>query len=258
MKPILIIDPGHGGKDPGAVANGILEKDYTLKISQYQYDRFKALGVPVMLTRDTDVFIDSTPRANLVKNSGAKYCISNHINAAGNTAARGAETIHSIFSDGKLAHALFRAVVDEGMPGRRMFCREGEKKLVDAQGRPILKDGKEQYVLNGLDYYFMHRQTGSVETIIVEYGFATNTEDSALIQTNWQRYAEAVVRGFCQFIGHLYSLPEIEQGPSYDVSDWAEKYWKQAIKDGVIDGTRPKDYATREELITILYRMKGD
>ena len=51
----IVIDPGHGGSDPGAVGNGMKEKDYTLLISKYMYDRFKELGVPVKLKKDSDV-----------------------------------------------------------------------------------------------------------------------------------------------------------------------------------------------------------
>lgn len=189
-KPILIIDPGHGGTDPGAVANGIQEKDYVLRISLYQMERFIQLGVPVAITRTTDVRLDPGPRTTAVKNSGAKYCISNHLNAAGNTTAAGVETIHSMFSDGKLAHALFEAIAAEGVPKRRVFLREGN---------------------GGRDYYFMHRETGAVETVIVEYDFITNAQGAQRIKANWQRYAEAVVRAFCLFIGHRYTAPGEEK-----------------------------------------------
>ena len=47
----VVIDPGHGGTDSGAVGNNMLEKDYNLQISKYMYDRFKELGVPVAITR---------------------------------------------------------------------------------------------------------------------------------------------------------------------------------------------------------------
>ena len=188
---MLIIDPGHGGKDPGGGSNELWkEKDMVLKISLYQYERFKELGIPAVITRTDDVSLSPTERTDTVKASGAKYCISNHINAA-SPYARGVETIHSIYSDGKLANDLYDAIVAEGMPGRRVFDREG---------------------ING-DFYFMHRETGSAETVIVEYGFATNLDDSKLIEQKWERYAEAVVKAFCQFVGHKYeptSIPKIQ------------------------------------------------
>lgn len=83
----IVIDPGHGGSDPGASGNGIVEKDLTLKISKYMYDRFKQLGIPVTMTRTTDETVDPTERVNRILNSYGNrsdvIVISNHINAGG-------------------------------------------------------------------------------------------------------------------------------------------------------------------------------
>ncbi|OAJ73822.1 hypothetical protein AYJ08_00650 [Brevibacillus sp. SKDU10] len=62
---ILIIDPGHGGTDPGAVGNGLKEKDLTLQISLYQFERFKELGVSVALTRSTDKDLSPANRTHI-------------------------------------------------------------------------------------------------------------------------------------------------------------------------------------------------
>ena len=83
----IVIDAGHGGEDPGASGNGIIEKDLTLKISKYMYDRFKDLGVPVKMTRETDITLSPTERVNKVLdafgNSKDVIVLSNHINAGG-------------------------------------------------------------------------------------------------------------------------------------------------------------------------------
>ena len=83
----IVIDAGHGGDDTGASGNGIIEKDLTLKISQYMYDRFKNLGIPVKMTRTTDETISPTERVKRVLdaygNSNDVIVISNHINAGG-------------------------------------------------------------------------------------------------------------------------------------------------------------------------------
>ena len=83
----VVIDPGHGGEDGGAVGNGITEKNLTLDISKYMYDRFKELGIPVALTRDSDSTLtsDSRPGVALSKfgNGEDVIIISNHINAGG-------------------------------------------------------------------------------------------------------------------------------------------------------------------------------
>lgn len=175
----VIIDAGHGGRDPGAQSFGVKEKDWTLEVSLYQYRRLKELGVSVGLTRDQDVALDSVERTNIVKASGADFCISNHFNAGGGS---GCETIHSIFSNPMLAENIARGISSEGMPFRRVFSREGH---------------------NGLDYYYMHRMTGRVRTIIVEYGFLDSEHDFNLLnkREKRQRFAEVVVMVMCERLG---------------------------------------------------------
>lgn len=83
----IVIDPGHGGEDPGASGNGIIEKNLTLEISKYMYDRFKELGIPVYITRTTDETISPTERVNRILNAFGNdknvIVVSNHINAGG-------------------------------------------------------------------------------------------------------------------------------------------------------------------------------
>lgn len=82
----VIIDPGHGGVDTGAISDISLEKDYNLLISKYMYDRFKELGIPVYLTRDNDITLDPSDRAKKVLSYGNNpniIVISNHLNAGG-------------------------------------------------------------------------------------------------------------------------------------------------------------------------------
>lgn len=83
----IVIDPGHGGVDSGARGNDTLEKDYTLLISRYMYDRFRELGIPVYITRDSDVTLNPTDRVNKVLsffgNNPNVVVISNHVNAGG-------------------------------------------------------------------------------------------------------------------------------------------------------------------------------
>lgn len=79
--------PAHGGDDPGSSGNGIIEKELTLKISQYMYDRLKKLGIPVTMTRTTDETLNPTDRVNRILdaygNNSNVIVVSNHINAGG-------------------------------------------------------------------------------------------------------------------------------------------------------------------------------
>jgi N-acetylmuramoyl-L-alanine amidase len=252
-KPILIIDPGHGGADQGADGikdDGVIEKDYTLMISLYQFERFKELGVPVALTRSTDETLDEDKRTAIVRASGAEYCISNHLNSAGSADAAGAEVIHSVHSDGKLAHALVYAIRDAGQILRRT---------------PVFS----KQLASGSDYYYMHRETGSVSTNIVEYGFISNAADVKRIKANWKTYAEAVVRAFCSFIGHAYQAPDTAPakpqeptGMFKDVPDNhpARTSIEKAAAKGIINGIAPGVFGlgqplTREQQAVMLDRL---
>lgn len=83
----IVIDPGHGGSDPGAVGNNLKEKDLNLKISKYMYDRLKELGIKVSLTRDSDIALSPSQRTKKVSsfygNGSDVIVISNHLNAGG-------------------------------------------------------------------------------------------------------------------------------------------------------------------------------
>ena len=83
----IVIDAGHGGDDPGASGNNIIEKDLNLAISDYMYDRFRELGIPVKMTRTSDETLSPTERVNRVLNAFGNdddvLVISNHINAGG-------------------------------------------------------------------------------------------------------------------------------------------------------------------------------
>ena len=103
----VVIDPGHGGTDPGAISNGLKEKDFTLLISKYMYDRLKELGVPVRLTRDSDITLTPKERVDKVQSffgdSKDVVVISNHLNAGGGD---GAEVIYALRNNSTLSKKI--------------------------------------------------------------------------------------------------------------------------------------------------------
>ncbi len=92
----IVVDPGHGGHDSGAVGpNGIMEKDVVLAIGLKLRDLFKEeLGVDVVMTRSTDVFIPLEERTAIANKVGADLFLSVHANAALNRSACGIETYY--------------------------------------------------------------------------------------------------------------------------------------------------------------------
>lgn len=83
----VVIDAGHGGGDPGAVANNLKEKDLNLEAAKYMYERLNELGIPATIVRDTDETLDRTERVRRIMNAYGNdpnvILISNHINAGG-------------------------------------------------------------------------------------------------------------------------------------------------------------------------------
>ena len=186
----VIIDPGHGGTDSGATGNNLLEKDYNLLISKYMYDRFKELGVPVAITRDSDTTLSPTDRVNTILNkfgnSSDVILISNHVNSGG---GEGAEVIYALRNRDTLAKRILENIGATGQTIRKYYQRR------------LPSDTSK-------DYYFIHRNTGNLEPLIVEYGFIDNTKDVEFLKENYKELAEAVISAVANYIGVPYTPPE--------------------------------------------------
>ena len=88
----VVIDPGHGGKDPGARGvRGLTEKDVVLNVSKLLASRLREDGIEVFLTRRDDRFLSLEERTAFANSQGADLFISVHANASSNTALRGVE-----------------------------------------------------------------------------------------------------------------------------------------------------------------------
>ena len=209
----IVIDPGHGGTDPGAVSNGLKEKDFTLRISKYMYDRLKELGVPVRLTRDSDVTLTPKERVNKVQNffgdSKDVVVVSNHLNAGGGD---GAEVIYALRNNSTLSKKILNELEKEGQNVRKYY----QQRL---PSNPIK------------DYYFMQRNTPNNETITVEYGFIDSPKDDIeQIEKNYKNYVEAVIRALADYKGFKYTPP---LGSDYYIVKKGDSLWSIANKYGI-------------------------
>ena len=186
----VIIDPGHGGTDSGATGNNLLEKEYNLLISKYMYDRFKELGIPVAITRDSDTTLSPTDRVNTILNkfgnSSDVILISNHVNSGG---GEGAEVIYALRNRDTLAKRILENIGATGQETRKYYQRR------------LPSDTSK-------DYYFIHRNTGNLEPLIVEYGFIDSAKDVEFLKENYKELAEAVISAVANYIGVPYTPPE--------------------------------------------------
>ena len=195
----IVIDAGHGGSDPGAVANGLQEKDFNLEAARYMYERFQQLGVPVTLIRQSDETIDPEERVRRIL---AAYgddpnviVISNHINSGG---GEGAEVIYALRNNSDLARLVLENIGEEGQIMRKYYQRRLPENPMK-------------------DYYFIHRNTGTTQPILVEYGFIDNATDIGKIQSRLLDFAEGVVRGVAEYAGIPYRPPEGSEEEYYTV-----------------------------------------
>lgn len=200
MKYKIVVDAGHGGVDPGAISGDLQEKDFNLKASKYMAKRFEELGIPVKLTRDKDETLSKSERVkriiNAFGNSNDVILISNHINAGGGD---GAEVVYALRNKENLAKSVLNNIAKEGQNIRSFY----QKRLPSDPSK---------------DYYFIHRETGKLEPILVEYGFIDSSKDDVLqLQNNLNNYAEAVVKAVANYIKVPYTAPGEKSSNMYIV-----------------------------------------
>lgn len=100
-RPLVVIDPGHGGKDPGASANGVQEKDLTLALARALRDELLAGGgVRVALTRDDDTYLLLPERSAIARQLGADLFISIHADSTEGDSPPSGATVYTLSPKG--------------------------------------------------------------------------------------------------------------------------------------------------------------
>jgi N-acetylmuramoyl-L-alanine amidase len=102
----IVIDPGHGGHDVGAVSEGLKEKEITLAVSLRLHERLLKAGYESILTRDEDIFLPLSARTDIANQYQPEVFISVHVNASSNGKLSGYQTFYLDNTDDKNAKAL--------------------------------------------------------------------------------------------------------------------------------------------------------
>lgn len=163
----VVIDPGHGGPDPGAVGiGGLRETDVVLDVCLQIARLLQARGVQVLMTRTSEVDVDLPPRVALANSSGADLFVSVHANAL-SMARPDVNGIETFFFEGA------------GPPSRRLAMALQEQMVAISPGTP------DRGVRTGR--YFVIRRT-VMPSALVEMGFLTGEIDSSrLSNANFRR-----------------------------------------------------------------------
>ncbi|WP_446377822.1 N-acetylmuramoyl-L-alanine amidase [Coleofasciculus sp. D1-CHI-01] len=173
---VVMVDPGHGGKDPGAVGiGGLREKDVILPIAQEVAALLEKQGVQAVLTRNSDYFVDLAPRVTMAERVNANLFVSIHANAISLSRpdVNGLETYY--FASGqRLAQTIHNNIL----------------QTVPVQNRGVRR--ARFYVL---------RKT-SMPAVLVEVGFVTGRDDAVKLNdpNHRSQTAQAIARGILQYI----------------------------------------------------------
>ena len=234
----VVIDAGHGGKDPGAVsANGrVLEKDVTLKVALLVGEDIakKHPEVKVLYTRKTDKFVGLNDRARMANKANADLFISIHVNAAQNRSARGAETYTLGVEEARTERNLEIAKRENGV----ILLEENHEKtyanfnpnspesyiIFEYMQSEFVKESIHiaQYVQENFSNDANRhdrgvRQAGflvlnatSMPSILVELGYISNAEEAKYLAsaTAQKRLSDCISKAFDQYYTDLKKLSD--------------------------------------------------
>lgn len=224
----VVIDPGHGGPDPGAVGpSGLREKDVALAVAL----KVKSMLQPaaeVILTRSGDNNVDLAPRAEVANKAGADCFVSIHCNSAANSAARGMETYSYPGSEN----------------GRRLAAAL-QKSLTDAL--QLANRGTKQA-------NFAVLRLTECPAALAELAFISNPQEEALLASPefQERAARAVAEGVAAYLGVQLQQPLPPSGPE----EWKKKIVEDAKKAGLISQDHdPDEPAPKWFVLAIALRL---
>ncbi|HCQ20396.1 MAG: N-acetylmuramoyl-L-alanine amidase [Aphanizomenon flos-aquae MDT14a] len=175
-KIVVIIDPGHGGKDPGAIGiGGVQEKNIILPIGKRIAEILERNGIQVIMTRDSDYFVTLPGRVTIAEQANASVFVSIHANSAGENRPEvsGLETYH--YDTGLTLARIVHSKILQSLNIRDRSVRRAR-------------------------FYVLRKN--SMPAILVETGYLTGRDDVAKLRTSayQNQMAEAIAQGILQYL----------------------------------------------------------
>lgn len=242
----IVLDAGHGGKDPGAVNGSHQEKVYALDIVKRLGKILSGRGVNVLYTREDDTYPTLRDRTDYANEVNADYFISIHLNSAANSTAKGIETL--IYGNGGNAEALAEKV---------------QASLINATDA-INRGVKVRTNLAVL-------KNTNMPAILVETGFISNPEEVKKLAT--EQYREILAKAIADGVSEYLNIPaskmdgnvfkseenivkeEIEVIRTYrqleDFPEWARVTMQKLINKGAIRKNSNGEYKIYDSALQV-------
>lgn len=247
MTKIICIDAGHGGKDSGAVGNGLQEKDIVLSIAKMVKSMLIEKSFKICMTREDDTFVELKDRCIIANKVKADIFVSIHCNSAESKSAFGFEIYHTQGS----------------MQGQKLAA---DIKLSINENKEIIRTDRGIKTAN-----FTVLTATNMPAVLVETAFISNIEDSKILKTKQSEFATAICKGICSYFGikntsgtQILSKPTVtvEQMQEWAKSknnnkefiSLAELYYKLSVERGINPAV---SYAQFAHETGFLYKVKS-
>ncbi|GAX90625.1 N-acetylmuramoyl-L-alanine amidase [Effusibacillus lacus] len=247
--PLVVVDPGHGGRDPGTVGNGLQEKDVTLDAALKLREALERCGIDVIMTRTEDTLIlpngtigeDLSARAAIANRNNADLFISWHVDSFSDPGVNGVAA---------WIYPTTRGTETEVIA----------EKIVNSVAQATGQRNRGVYVAD----FAVLRET-NMSAVLIESGFITNPQEAANLASAAFReaQAEAAARAICKYFNLPFVPPADPVDPPTEpepIPEWAREAIARVQNAGIMigyeDGTfRPEQYVTRAELAVVLVRF---
>ena len=176
---IIVIDPGHGGKDPGAVSGSDSEKAIVFKVANIVKQKLENAGAIVKMTRGSDVYPSLEDRVDFAHANYAEVFVSIHVNSATSSSAKGTETYYSISAnDNEQEDYLLASSINSQIVNNANMTNRGVKR-------------EDWYVIRNSVF----------PSVLVELGFISNSDDKAKLTSDKyvQIFGDSIYNGIVQY-----------------------------------------------------------